>query len=394
MVHKPSLWHIFGVTSAPIREFARALGKIEPTSIWVPHMYYMNLQRPLATQEPLPDSPFIEIHFPLQRGYSRPLIGRLSYFAGRTGRLLQSRSTEPATSVLVCTSPFHAPLGDRWPGPVVYYATDLVIAYDGVYPNQVKQLDRRLCRRANLVCPNSKRIAAYLEQEGGCAPERIHVIPNATRAEHIRSFFSHDADELPEEIGDMPRPIAGVIGNMAANTDWQLVSESIELVPQYSWLFVGPTSTRIAERAQSEARDRVMRHPRCRFIGARPYGSLQAYARAMDVAVLPYSRREPTYSGSATRFYEHLAACRPMLATPNVAELIDKEPLVTLVDGRRELVMELRRLLDEPIDGQERARWIASMQETWEQRARSMVEALDARMRSSTVLSGSHDQLR
>ena len=35
---------------------------------------------------------------------------------------------------------------------------------------------------------------------------------------------------------------------------------------------------------------------------------LAAYARAFDVAVLPYRRVEPTYSGSSTRFYEHLAA--------------------------------------------------------------------------------------
>ena len=72
---------------------------------------------------------------------------------------------------------------------------------------------------------------------------------------------------LPPVLEGLSRPVAGIIGNLAANLDWEF-----------------------------------------------------------DVAILPYRFGEPNYSGSATRFYEHLAACRPMLATPNVAELQTKQP--------------------------------------------------------------------
>src|ERR1035438_206201 len=69
------------------------------------------------------------------------------------------------------------------------------------------------------------------------------------------------------------------------------------------------------------------------FTGGKRYGDLQAYARSLDVAFLPYQRRkEPTYSGSSTRFYEHLAACRPMISTRGFEELLHKEPLLRLVD--------------------------------------------------------------
>ncbi len=91
---------------------------------------------------------------------------------------------------------------------------------------------------------------------------------------------------------------------------------------------------------------------------------------------MPYRKLEPTYSGSATRFYEHLAAGRPILATRGVEELLHKQPLLHLVDGWAELVRELERLRKEPQDGHEETRRLTSQCETWETRARSMVEAL------------------
>ena len=71
----------------------------------------------------------------------------------------------------------------------------------------------------------------------------------------------------------------------------------------------------IEELVYSDARNRVMASPQARFVGRKPYGELASYARAFDVAILPYRLCEPTYSGSSTRFYEHLAACRPMIAS-------------------------------------------------------------------------------
>jgi hypothetical protein len=103
----------------------------------------------------------------------------------------------------------------------------------------------------------------------------------------------------------------------------------------------------------------------------KPYGELQKYARCVDVAVLPYRKKEPTYSGSSTRFYEHLAAGRPMVATRGFAELLEKVPLVTLVDTPGQMSVALSELMAKGFqDGYELARWEASRKGTWEERAR------------------------
>ena len=294
--------------------------------------------------------------------------------------------SDPATSALVCTAPFYAPLAEEWPGPVVYYSTDLTAEYDGVDREQVRRLDSKLCARATVICPNSRRISDYFVHEAGCERSKITVIPNATRAANIREYLIETPDELPADLADLPRPIAGVIGNLAGNLDWVLLRETIRATPWLQWTMVGPTSMPIAAKTQSGARDEVMRMGRSvRFTGSKPYGQLQSYARAFDVAVLPYMRREPTYSGSSTRFYEHLAAIRPILATRGFEELLHKEPLLKLVDTPDELSGSLAALRQAGFrDGYERMRWVASHEGTWEVRSLTMQKALRAALSFTT----------
>jgi glycosyltransferase involved in cell wall biosynthesis len=266
-------------------------------------------------------------------------------------------------------------VAEKWPGPVVYYATDLTFAYDGLDPAQVNELDRRMCSVARAVCPNSRRIAEYFIQKASCDPKKIAVIPNATRDSNIAAQPLLVPGPLPPAIDGLSRPIAGVIGNLSANMDWLFLAESIRLTPELRWVFVGPTSMGINDSAQREARRWVMGS--ATFVGSKPYGELQRYARAFDVAILPYKKKEPTYSGSSTRFYEHLSACRPMIATRGFAELLEKTPLVTLVDTAPELAAAIAELHPKGFsDGLETDRWEASRLATWHKRAAAVIAAV------------------
>ena len=372
-------WHLLDAGGITTREFAAALHRIVPTVCWQPDYRWFPLFRPRPSTEWLAD-PLLQLQrFPVQRGYSRPLIGRLAGFAERTAALL-ARSAS-AQSPLVCTSCFYAPVAARWPGPVIYYLTDLAAAYDHLNARQVMALDRAMCAVAALVCPNSRRLAAYLMETAGCDPGKLAILPNATRQSSLRKASFGAPAESPADLAGLPRPWAGVIGNLAGNLDWELIERSMALAPAISWVFVGPISMKIAARSQSEARRRVQRNRgQARFVGFQPYGVLHRYARAFDVAVMPYHRHEPTFSGSATRFYEHLAAGPPMLATRGVEELTRKEPLLRLVDSAEQLAQELSRLQPNGFrDGFEEARWLASQSETWDARARDMVQSFQAR---------------
>ena len=370
------VWQVLDVGSIWMKEFASALGRVEAMVAWEPRLERFGALARWERTEVLTHPPLEVRQFPLQRGYARAPIRWVAPFASTLARRLRAAAPEPERAPLVCSTPFYAPVAERWPGPVVYYSTDLTHAYEGLDAAQVKRLDRRMCRVAAAVCPNSRRIAEYLVAEAGCAPEKITVIPNATRESNVMvEAPGPGAGALPEDLGDVPRPIAGVLGDLSGNMDWLLTRAVMERTPGLHWVFVGPTTRAIADPAQNAAR--VWAMAQARFTGAKPYGELQRYARSFDVAVLPYSKKEPTYSGSSTRFYEHLAACRPMVATRGFAELLEKPPLVRLVDTAEEMVGELEALQEMNFnDGQERARWEASRVGTWEERVRRMQAAL------------------
>lgn len=372
------IWHVLDTNGIGVKEFASALSLLVPTLGWSPQISSTGVLQNWEREAALTDPALRVKYFPLQRGYHCGTVEWLTRTSARDmGRLCRS-CTDVRSSTLVCTSPFYASIAEQWPGPAVYYATDLTVEYDGVNAAKVRDLEERMCRAVSLACPNSERIARYLRDKAGCASEKITIIPNATRSSNIFREPPAGPAPLPLDISDLPRPIAGVIGNLAANVDWELLRDAIDATVAFTWVFVGPVDMRISDRRQWRIRRELLqRGGRVRFIGSKPYSALRDYARAFDVAVLPYRKQEPTYSGSATRFYEHLAACRPMIATCGVAELLDKEPLLQLAPTSKEMIRHLEGLREAGFrDGNELLRWKASFTETWDARAAAMKHAL------------------
>lgn len=379
-------WHILDVGSIWLKEFASALGTMVPTQNWVPEIRNFGHWEDWEKLDETADPAVKMIRFPLQRGYGRFPISRLLPSATLITKHLLRRSQRPEQSNLILTSPFYAPVAERWPGRVVYYLTDLTKEYAGMNASQVVGLDRRMCAVADLVCPNSRRIADYLCREAACDPKKIVVIPNATRASNVLHKPLTKPVEPPADLAEAPRPIVGVIGNLAGNIDWVLLSDAIARSRDITWAFVGPTDMDIPDVTHRKLRQELMQKGgRVRFLGPKPYSQLAQYARSFDVALIPYLKKEPTISGSATRFYEHLAACRPIVASRAHGELLSKEPLLKLVNSGEELAWHLDLLRAHGFsDEYEELRWSASRNETWHSRAAAMLKAAKSRGFSAT----------
>ena len=374
-------WHILQVSDVLDEEFASALAESLPVFAWRPERSYLPWVRSASARQDQHNPRLTHGTVPLLRGYARFPLSAIARTGPSILKHLSAQTAHPEESTLVCTVPYFASVAECWPGPVVYWLTDLIAEYGSSRPFDVPALDRRMCAAANLVCPNSERIAEYLIDRADCDSSKIHIIPNATRAENIFPLAPRAPSPLPLDAPQQARPVAGVIGNLAGNMDWLWLAEVVAKTPEFTWLFVGPTTMPIPDGTQRQARDRVIHLRNSCFVGRKPYGDLARYARAFDVAVLPYLRCEPTFSGSSTRFYEHLAACRPMLATRGFHELTQKEPLLRLVDTPGEAVAALEEMRAAGFnDGLSEMRWRASLGATWQARSISMQRALDARL--------------
>ncbi|HUP04962.1 MAG TPA: glycosyltransferase [Bryobacteraceae bacterium] len=327
------------------------------------------------------DPPLDVIEFPVQRGYFSSPLKHLLWEHRRIAAWLRRDLKEPGAAWLLCCYPHYWKVAALWPGPVAYYVTDFFSHYVGRSYGDIAEAEKELCRRAALVFPNSRRVAEFLASERGCDADKIHVVPNAVRESNLLAAPAVTPSALPPDCAGLPRPVAGIIGNMAANTDWELLERVVAATPWLSWLFVGPADAPIKDPKQARARAGLLAAGgRVRFLGSRPYGELKAYARGLDVAILPYIKREPTYSGSSTRFYEHLAACRPILSSRGFEELLHKEPLLKHLGEPEEWISALGRLREQGFrDGLEELRWRQSRSETWEERAQRLHLAMSWR---------------
>ena len=370
-------WHLLQISGPLDVEFATALAELAPVIGWEPERtltpWSFNNETPARTRQP--GSNLTMRSFPIVRGYARPPVSLIARTGPTVARLLRTHAHTP-DDVLVCTVPYFAPVAELWPGPVVYWLTDSIRHYPSSKGIDVEALDERMCKAATLLCPNSTRLRDYLLWRGAPA-DRTLIVPNATRGANLLRTPPTAPSPLPATEQHLQRPVVGVIGNMASNLDWLLLDNVTERTPGIQWLFVGPTDMAVADPLHCAARARVMARTNTLFTGRKPYGELGHYARSFDVAVLPYLKGEPTYSGSSTRFYEHLAACRPMLATRAFEELLHKEPLLKLVNNAQDLIENLYLLgLQNYDDGLAAGRWQASLAGTWQARASTVFDRL------------------
>lgn len=371
---------VFDLRSIWITEFARALARKIPTTGLRPAIDTAGLLHRSARRENGNDA--LEIFAcRLQRGWWRNAI--LSE-RRKLVKFTRSRADMAPSTCVIFTSPHYASVAAAFRDcTTAYYVTD---NFRACFPDEpaIAALESKLAACVTHVFPNSERIQRFFLDEAEVEVDRVTVIPNGVREENVPPAPLNAPADPPAQMPPVPRPWALVMGNLAANTDWPLLEAVIGETPWLSWVFVGPTEMPCASEEHQRIRSRLMgTKGRVRFLGWQPPGALAGFARACDVAVLPYMKREPTYSGSSTRSYEHFAACRPILATEGFAELLERQPLVSICRSAKEMALALETLSKNAFrDGHESARWQLAKSSTWNQRAARMLEVLDSKRRN------------
>jgi glycosyltransferase involved in cell wall biosynthesis len=267
-------------------------------------------------------------------------------------------------AVTVVGTPFAAriagTLGERL---VVYDCNDDWGAIPRLPSRYLLRQEARLAQRADLVFATSRRLFERLERLN----PRTRLLPSGVDVEHFAP--GRDGERVPDDVRGVERPVIGSIGSINATKDDLDLLEAVAVRrPEWSFVFVGPVM-----RDVNLARYPTLRR-RGRFLGARPYESLPAYVRAMDVCVLAYRRNAFTASANPTKVFEYLSAGKPVVAT-ELEDLAELGPLVALARDTDEFVAAIEAALDEDAGGAMRARRIArSRQRSWD----AIVDAFEA----------------
>jgi glycosyltransferase involved in cell wall biosynthesis len=248
---------------------------------------------------------------------------------------------------------------------VVYYCIDDYAALPGVDAHAVAEMDAHLTSRADQVFVASARMFRA----------KLRVKPSTVLAPHgvdVVLFRQASDRRLPIAPGarDLPRPVIGFYGSIEAWIDLDLIADIAERRPRWTFLLIG----RVAVDA-----GRLKALPNVVFAGAQPYRTLPDWARAFDVAIIPYRLTRQVVNSAPLKLREYLATGKPIVAVP-APEIERFAGLVWLARGPEQFLSAIEDALSKDTDGDRARRMEATAVMTWEARLSEIVRILEHRL--------------
>jgi glycosyltransferase involved in cell wall biosynthesis len=199
----------------------------------------------------------------------------------------------PAASVVAGT------LGEE---RVIYYCVDEYTAFSGVSSRSLSEMEQQLVRRADLVIVS----AEMLYQSKAHLNPNTHLVRHGVDFGHFRKALDPDT-VIPADIAGLPRPIIGYFGLIASDwVDLPLLTHVAKAFPEASLVMLGKKTMDVTELTSL---------PNVHLLGRKPYQSLPAYAKAFDVALIPFPINTATLNSNPLKAREYLAAGLPVVSS-------------------------------------------------------------------------------
>jgi glycosyltransferase involved in cell wall biosynthesis len=249
---------------------------------------------------------------------------------------------------------------------VVYYCIDDYAAHPGVNVAAVEAADRALTVRADLVFVAPP---ALLEAKRQLNPQ-IEFSPHGVDFD----LFSQAADPAtpvaPAAAG-LRRPVIGFFGLLADWIDIPLLAHLARERPDWTLLLVGHASTDLAPFAGLA---NVVR------VGAQPYETLPGWAKAFDVAVIPYRLNRQVMNANPLKLREYLATGKPVVSVPT-PEVDRFAPHVRLADTPAEFLRQVEQALGDHDEAARSARMEFVRGMSWDARVATVLERVARQIR-------------
>jgi glycosyltransferase involved in cell wall biosynthesis len=212
------------------------------------------------------------------------------------------------------------------PGPyqtLIYHCVDEIQAQPDMDDADLSLWEEQLCRTADRVFVTSPA----LQESRSRHNEHTHYFPNVADHHHFAKALGPDL-AIPEELASIPRPRIGFVGAVSGyKLDLDLLAKLAEASPNWSYVMIGP----IGEGDPNTDLSNLLHCSNIHWLGPRPYQSLPAYMKGLDVGLLPLRFNRYTHSMFPMKFFEYLAAGLPVVASA-IDALEDYRPYAALCE--------------------------------------------------------------
>lgn len=219
----------------------------------------------------------------------------------------------------------------------IYHCVDEIKAQPGMPVEALEHAEELLVRSADIVFTTSIQLTETRRNWN----DRTFYLPNVADYEHFSTAMS-DAINIPDDLAAIPSPRLGFIGAISGyKLDFSLIRKIAEEHPAWSVVLIGS----VGEGDPWTDCSLLKGLPNIYLFGARDYGVLPAYLKGFDVALLPNRINEYTDSMFPMKFFEYLAAGKPIVSV-NLKAIRDYADFVYITDTTDAFNAAIERVLE------------------------------------------------
>ena len=238
-----------------------------------------------------------------------------------------------------------------------------LIAPPGVSRSALRAQELAMLRRADLV------FASAGDLQRRCSQTNAHVVlvPNGVDAARF------GAAPAPADVAAIARPRLGYVGAIAPWLDFGLLEALALARPQLSLVLVGPVQRAVRARVAA-----LQRLPNVHVLGERPYVDVPAYMHSFDVCLIPFLVNDLTRAVNPVKFWEYMAAARPVVTTA-LPELLPYADVCTVASDAQTFIAGVDAALSARAEVEQAQRRLAlARANSWAQRVQTIEDALAA----------------
>ncbi|MFD2699381.1 glycosyltransferase [Paenibacillus shunpengii] len=240
--------------------------------------------------------------------------------------------------ILWTYNPISKPLLKKGEVFSVYHCVDEVSVQPGMPEEVIKEEDKKLTMSVDTVFATSQSLYKSRKEINPIT----YYSANVADFDHFSKARIQEY-QVPEEFINMNGPIIGFIGAISGyKLDYQLIYEVAKANKDKNFVFIG----QIGEGDPRTNVSLLEQLNNIYLIGPRAYNDLPRYLQYFNVCLLPNNLNEYTKNMFPMKFFEYLAAGKPVVMTPLHA-LKEYYDLCYIADNSDEFSRMISFALDE-----------------------------------------------